>query len=284
MLLLQFPHGTSSSRRNSGGWGTLPIWQVHPLFGVWNQCKWPISPVAFGLLFGNEDKTNWATFWNFVKEVQLSLYDPRKIFLTDQDKGCLASLQDTFKHASQFMCLFHRHQNILKNCGGGKGKIPYSALWVYNMLTSCHDIETLEKLKTKYYNHMHPTDSYYLQRLLDYVQYPVSRCAMDVDVCMFGKSATSGVKSMNNANQVAQQKTAVDVLSAIILLLKLESKWFGLYQRQAWEQEDILTDKGMRHMEECFNGVKVAEYQMSIATFDGGHRAIVNKASVNSKH
>jgi hypothetical protein len=27
-----------------------------------------MSPVAFGLLFGNEDKTNWSTFWNFVKE------------------------------------------------------------------------------------------------------------------------------------------------------------------------------------------------------------------------
>ncbi len=107
---------------------------------------------------------------------------------------------------------------------------------------------------------------------------------MDVDVCMYGKSATSRVKSINNANQVAQQKTAVDVLNAIILLLNLESKRFGLYQRQAWEREVILTDKGMQLMEECFDGVKVAEYQMSIATFDGGHQAIVNMASVNSKH
>jgi hypothetical protein len=42
------------------------------------------------------------------------------------------------------MCSFHCRQIILKNCGGGKGEIPHSALWVYNMLSSCHDIETLE--------------------------------------------------------------------------------------------------------------------------------------------
>jgi hypothetical protein len=51
-----------------------------------------------------------------------------------------------------------------------------------------------------------------------------------------------------------------------MLLLKLESEWFGLYQHHAWEREEILTDKGMRLMEECFDGVKVAEYQMIIAT------------------
>ena len=242
-----------------------------------------MSPVAFALIFGNEDKNNWATFWNYVKELHPSLDDRRKTFLTDQDKGCLASLQDVFKDASQFMCSFHRRQNILKNCGGGKGKIPHSALWVYNKLSSCHDIETLEKLKTQYYEHMHPTDAYYLQRLPDNVQYPAARCAMNDNVCMYGKSASSGVESMNRANQVARQKTAVDVLNAVMLLLKVESERFGLNQRQAWEREAILTDKGMRLMEECFDGVKVPEYQMRIAEFDGGHRAIVNKASVNSK-
>jgi hypothetical protein len=242
-----------------------------------------MSPVAFGLLFGNEDKTNWSTFWNFVKELHPSLDEPRKTFLTDQDKGCLGALQEIFDHASQFMCSFHRRQNIVKSCGGGKGKIPYSALWVYNMLSSCHNLERLERLKQKYYPHMHPTDAYYLQKLPDNVQYPAARCAMDDDICMYGKTASSGVESMNNANQVARQKTTVDVLNAVILLLKLEAERFGFYQRQAWEREEILTDKGMRLMEECFDGVKAAEYQMNMVAFEGGHRATVNKASVNAK-
>jgi hypothetical protein len=242
-----------------------------------------MSPVAFGLLFGNEDKTNWSTFWNFVKELHPSLDEPRKTLLTDQDKGCLGALQEIFEHASQFMCSFHRRQNIVKSCGGGKGKIPYSALWVYNMLSSCHNLERLEQLKQKYYPHMHPTDAYYLQKLPDNVQYPAARCAMEDDICMYGKTASSGVESMNNANQVARQKTTVDVLNAVILLLKLEAERFGFYQRQAWEREEILTDKGMRLMEECFDGVKAAEYQMNMVAFEGGHRATVNKASVNAK-
>jgi hypothetical protein len=101
-----------------------------------------MSPVAFGLFFGNEDKKNWATFWEFVHTVHPSLDDPRKTIVTDQDKGCMSSFDDTLEHSAQFMCSFHCRQNIIKNCGGGKGKIPHSALWVYNMLGSCTNIQT----------------------------------------------------------------------------------------------------------------------------------------------
>ena len=100
---------------------------------------------------------------------------------------------------------------------------------------------------------------------------------------MYGKLASSGVESMNNANQVARQKTAVDVLNAVNLLLKLEADRFGFYQRQAWEREDILMDKGMRLMEECFDGVKPTEYQMNTVGVEGGHQVTVNKAVVNAK-
>jgi hypothetical protein len=111
-----------------------------------------MSPFAFGLLFGNEDKPNWSIFWNFVKGLHPCLDASCKTFLTDQDKGCLSALEDTFELAGQFMCSFHRRQNIVKNCGRGKGKIPYSALWVYNMLTSCHNMDALETMKQKYYH------------------------------------------------------------------------------------------------------------------------------------
>ena len=39
---------------------------------------------------------------------------------------------------------------------------------------------------------------------------------------------------------------------------------------QAWEREEILMDKGMRLLEECFDGVKAAEYQMNMVAFEGG--------------
>lgn len=71
---------------------------------------------------------------------------------------------------------------------------------------------------------MHSTDMHYLQKLPDECQYPAARCNMGNGICMFGKSALSGVESMNNVNSIACQRTAVHILNDIILLLKLESK------------------------------------------------------------
>jgi hypothetical protein len=51
-----------------------------------------MSPIAFGLLFGNEDKSNWSTFWTFVKIVHPSLDAPTKTILMDQDKGLIATM------------------------------------------------------------------------------------------------------------------------------------------------------------------------------------------------
>lgn len=84
-----------------------------------------MSPIAFGLLFGNEDASNWSTFWTFVKTVHPLLDAPIKTILTDQEKGLIAAMKNTFKHAARFMCSFRHRQNILKTCGGGKGKNPF---------------------------------------------------------------------------------------------------------------------------------------------------------------
>ena len=70
-----------------------------------------------------------------------------------------------------------------------------------------------------------------------------------------GKSASSGVESMNNAYQLARQKMAVDVLNGVISLLKLEAELFQRYKQVTWERDDILLDKGLKLMEECFTDV-----------------------------
>jgi hypothetical protein len=51
-----------------------------------------MSPLAFGLLFGNKDTKIWATFWNFVLRVHPSLNSPEITILTDQDKGSIAAV------------------------------------------------------------------------------------------------------------------------------------------------------------------------------------------------
>jgi hypothetical protein len=45
-----------------------------------------MSPLAFGLLFGNEDTKHWSKFWSFVKKVHPSIDSPAVTILTDQDK------------------------------------------------------------------------------------------------------------------------------------------------------------------------------------------------------
>ncbi len=99
---------------------------------------------------------------------------------------------------------------------------------------------------------------------------------------MFGKSASSGVESMNNANQLAHQKMAVDVLNGVILLLKLEAEHFQWYKQVTWEWDDILTDKGLKLMEECFTNVGVQDYQITGIPIEDGHRATVTKCSINA--
>ena len=88
--------------------------------------------------------------------------------------------------------------------------------------------------------------------------------------------------TMNNANQIARQQTAIDILNGVILLLKLEAEQFCHYKQLAWEWEDILTDKGMKLMEECFDEVDVMDYIMSGVPIDNGHRATVKKRTVNA--
>jgi hypothetical protein len=74
---------------------------------------------------------------------------------------------------------------------------------MYNLLSSCNSVKQLENNKTKYYNKMHPTNLHSLTKLSDRSQHPAARCAMDNNICMFSKLASSGVESMNKASQLA---------------------------------------------------------------------------------
>jgi hypothetical protein len=51
-------------------------------------------PVAFRILFGNEDKEGWNIFWNFSKLVHPSIDDTRVAIITDQAKGLTESIAD----------------------------------------------------------------------------------------------------------------------------------------------------------------------------------------------
>ena len=141
-----------------------------------------MSPLAFGLLFGNEDTNNWSKFWSFVK-----------------------------------------NQNINKTLGGGMGSTPLTALWLYNLLCGCHSVAQLEMNKRQ------NTTRKCIQR--PFTISPNWKTSVNIlqpdaqwekNFCMFSKSASLGVESMNRGNNLARQRTAVDILNALILLIKLE--------------------------------------------------------------
>lgn len=204
---------------------------------------------------------------------------PEVTILTDQDKGSIGAVESEIEHAAQFHCSFHSRQNIIKTTGGGKGTTPLTALWLYNLLSGCNSVAELEMNQQKYYPQMHPTDYHYLTKLEDECQYAAARCAMGDNVCMYSKSSLSGVESMNRANLPARQRTGVDIINAILLILKLEGERFSWYKQKCWERNEILTNHGMELMKEAFSNINIMEYRINVTSCDIIHRVTVRRTT-----
>jgi hypothetical protein len=86
---------------------------------------------------------------------------------------------------------------------------------------------------------------------------------MGVNICMFGCLASSGVESMNQANKIVPYKTAVDILNAALLLLKLEGEGYSRWNLQVWNHDQVLTPKRMDLMRDAFVNVDPRDYKMS---------------------
>jgi hypothetical protein len=159
------------------------------------------------------------------------------------------------------------------------------ALWMYNLLSSCNSVKQLENNKTRYHDKMHPTNPHYLTNLPDRSQYPASRCAMGNITFMFSKLALSGVESMNKANQLAQQRTAVDTLNAVILLIKLEGECFNWHKQKALERDNqLLMELGLELMEEAFADVDIRDFLINITTEKTVHKCTMSRMKSTSKY
>jgi len=54
-------------------------------------------------------------------------------------------------------------------------------------------------------------------------QFPEAQCAMGGDICMYQRTASSAVESMNPANERVRDRTDVDTINLLILLIKLKA-------------------------------------------------------------
>jgi hypothetical protein len=165
----------------------------------------------------------------------------------------------------------------MKKCGGGTGQRPLSAMWMYNLLVGCKSVTSLSFTRKQYEENMHPTDKLYLFRIPEEMQFPAARCAQGDSVCMYGKSASSGVEAMNRENEDINQKTVVNILNATLILLKKESTRYNKQQELAWNHAHVLTMKGMELMDEAFKNVKVQEFKLHLTEHKIEHTAIASK-------
>ena len=122
----------------------------------------------------------------------------------------------------------------------------------------------------------------YLNDFPDTAQYPAARCKMSDTACMYGRSASSGLESMNRANMRARDKSAVDIVNATLLILKMERKRFIAKQELAWQSDEVLTVKGRWFMKEVFDEISVADYEISEVEFADYTLFTVKKSGTNS--
>ncbi len=92
---------------------------------------------------------------------------------------------------------------------------------------------------------MHPTDHHYLFNVAYEMRFPATRRAQGNSVCMYGNLASSGVESMNRANEDICQRMAVDILNAVLLWLKKENTSYEKAWTQAWNHSQQLAPKRM---------------------------------------
>jgi hypothetical protein len=218
-----------------------------------------MSSVAFGILFGNENTKNWTIFWDFVCQVHPTINRPQVIIMTDQDKGSIASEANLTPLAHNFHCSHHRHENISKACGGGKSVKPLTALWLYNKLAERSNMQEINTKTVKFLHQLHERDRHFLTKIPNEKQFAAAHCAMRPDICMYGRSASSGVEAMNRANKLVREKSAINILNAAILLLKSEGERYHQWKEKAW-----LRDLPFTPREEVFDDVSVHEFRLSI--------------------
>jgi len=241
------------------------------------------SPVAFAIIFGNESTSTWRQFWKFALEVHPSIDSGEITLITDQDKGQKNAITEYLKSVGHFHCSYHRRQNIIKMCGGGSGKIPNSALWMYNKLMKCKNVEQLQYNKDKYFPNMQNKDLNYLNAMDDESQYPAARCAMGPNVYMYFRSSSGTAESMNMANKEMRARTAVDLLNACILLIKLEVNRFYKMKKEVWGGTSILTPRGKEEYESTFTNLHPRHFSFRLKDDDDTWEVRVKRINVPGK-
>ncbi len=92
--LLQTVYQSDAAHMNFGKY------TLYSCFGITANCN--ASPVAFGVVFGNEDKSGWVNFWKFAKKIHPALNSPETTIITDWEKGSIEAMEEVLPLACNF--------------------------------------------------------------------------------------------------------------------------------------------------------------------------------------
>jgi hypothetical protein len=131
---------------------------------------------------------------------------------------------------------------------------------------------------------MSPAHVNYLNLISNKQQFPAVRCAMAETVCIYGKTALSGVKAMNRANNSIQRQTAVGILNSVLVLIKKESEQFEwsksvTWKKEVWSKEKPLTPQGMTVLKDIFEKCNTLLFQIHVSKNTTDHTAMICKKS-----
>ncbi len=109
----------------------------------------------------------------------------------------------------------------------------------------------------------------YVNSVKDHQQYPAARVAHGArfegeTIYMYQRSSSSTAESMNTANKSVWDRAAVDLINALILLLKLEAKRYAENKEKAWEWTEVLTPHGQKLLTNAFKSINPRDYTISI--------------------
>ena len=239
-------------------------------------------PVCLAIVFGNEDKDGWTRFWEFATRIHPCINRPVTTVITDQQKGSIPAFAEVVPLAVNFFCSFHRRENIKKFVRGGNG--AYSCMWLCNLLLNAKTPAAIDKHRFEHAREMQENALRFLSSIPDSQQFPASRCAMGNDICMYQRTASSAVESMNRANERVRDRTAVDPINSLILLIKLEATRFQKHRENAWTCSDELTPYGKKMARDAFQSVNLRDYHIEIATEGDTYCCVVNRLTSSNKY
>ncbi len=79
---------------------------------------------------------------------------------------------------------------------------------------------------------------------------------------IYQRSSSSTEESINKAKLAVQERTAINPVNAIMLLLNLESKWYQDCKAKARNWNEVLTPHGKKLCEDTFNPINHQEYEI----------------------